>query len=78
MVLPEPLIDAYRALIGRTASTLSRFEQQTLRLFIERGFYARHLRRVGGVYRRRRNLWIDLFSPFPRVRLSGDDAGCTF
>ncbi len=78
MVLPERLLEAYHAGFGRAASTLSRFEQQTLRLFIERGLYARHLRRVGGVYRRRRNLFIELFSPYPRVRLSGDDAGLHF
>jgi GntR family transcriptional regulator/MocR family aminotransferase len=78
MVLPGPLLKAYRERLGRSACTLSRFEQQTLRLFIERGQYARHLRRVGGLYRRRRNLLIELFSPCPGVRISGDDAGLHF
>lgn len=78
MVLPGPLLTAYRERLGRSACTLSRFEQQTLRLFIERGLYARHLRRVGGLYRRRRNLLIERFSPYPAVRLSGDDAGLHF
>lgn len=78
MVLPGPLLKAYREHLGRSACTLSRFEQQTLRFFIERGLYARHLRRVGGLYRRRRNLLIELFSPYPSVRLSGDDAGLHF
>ncbi len=75
MVLPEKLMEAYRAGFGPSSSTLSRFEQQTLRLFIERGLYTRHLRRVGSLYRRRRNLLLGLFSPFPCVRFSGDDAG---
>mgnify|MGYP001019040833 CR=1 FL=1 len=78
MVLPEKLLKAYRDRLGRPACTLSRFEQQTLRLFIERGFYARHLRRVGGLYRNRRNLLIKLFSRCSEVRLSGDDAGLHF
>ena len=78
MVLPEPLLATYRARFGRSACTLSRFEQQTLRLFLQRGLYARHLRRVGGLYRKRRNLLIELFSPYPQVRLSGDDAGLHF
>jgi GntR family transcriptional regulator/MocR family aminotransferase len=75
MVLPEKLMEAYRAGFGPSSSTLSRFEQQTLRLFIERGLYTRHLRRVGGLYRRRRNLMLSLFSPYPGVHFSGDDAG---
>ena len=78
MVLPGSLMKAYRERLGRPNCTLSRFEQQTLRLFIERGLYARHLRRVGSLYRRRRNLLIELFSPCPGVRLSGDDAGLHF
>ena len=75
MVLPEALMASYLEKCGRSPSTLSRFEQQTLRLFIQRGLYARHLRRVGGVYRRRRNCLIECFAQCPGVRLSGDDAG---
>lgn len=75
MVLPEVLMARYREQCGRSPSTLSRFEQQTLRLFIQRGLYARHLRRVGGVYRRRRNCLIECFARCLGVRLSGDDAG---
>jgi GntR family transcriptional regulator / MocR family aminotransferase len=78
MVLPGPLLHVYRERYGRSACTLSRFEQQTLRLFLQRGLYARHLRRVGSLYRRRRNLLIDLFSPYPNVHLLGDDAGLHF
>jgi GntR family transcriptional regulator/MocR family aminotransferase len=65
---------SYTLLCARSPSTLSRFEQQTLRLFIQRGLYARHLRRVGSVYRKRRNLLIECFAHCPGVRLSGDDA----
>ena len=78
MVLPEALLRAHQEKYARSASTLSRFEQQTLRLFLERGLYARHLRRVGALYRRRRNLLIDLFSRCRGVRLAGDDAGLHF
>ena len=78
MVLPGALLRAYREKYARSASTLSRFEQQTLRLFIERGLYARHLRRVGALYRRRRNLITGLFSRCRGVRLAGDDAGLHF
>jgi GntR family transcriptional regulator/MocR family aminotransferase len=78
MVLPEPLVRVYHERLGRSACTLSRFEQQTLRLFIERGLYARHLRRVGGLYRKRRNLLMELISPYPAVRITGDDAGLHF
>jgi GntR family transcriptional regulator/MocR family aminotransferase len=78
MVLPEPLLARYARQFEHSACTLSRFEQQTIRLFIERGLYARHLRRVGGLYRKRRNLLCDLFLRFPQIRFSGDDAGLHF
>ncbi len=78
MVLPGPLLRRFGDRFGRSACTVSRFEQQTIRLFLERGLYARHLRRVGGVYRRRRDLLCELFSDLPGVRYSGDDAGLHF
>ena len=42
MVLPWPLLERYRRAFGSYASTVSRFEQQTLRLFLEEGYFPRH------------------------------------
>ncbi len=54
MVLPEPLLDAWQARYGRYASTVSRFEQQTLCRFLEGGYFTRHLARTRGIYKARR------------------------
>ncbi len=53
MVLPRPLLGRYREAYGEYANTVSRFEQQTLRGFLEGGYFTRHLNRLRGIYKRR-------------------------
>lgn len=53
MVLPWPLLERYRATFGTYASTVSRFEQQTLRRFLDEGYFTRHLARLRSAYKAR-------------------------
>lgn len=53
MVLPTRLLEPFRQAFGSYSSTVSRFEQQTLRLFLQRGHYVRHLARARGQYKAR-------------------------
>lgn len=53
MVLPTGLLEPFRRAFGSYSSTVSRFEQQTLRLFLQRGHYVRHLARARGQYKAR-------------------------
>lgn len=53
MVLPRELLDRYRAAFGTYANTVSRFEQQTLRRFLEGGYFTRHLARMRAAYKKR-------------------------
>ena len=53
MVLPLGLLERYRAAFGSYANTVSRFEQQTLRRFLEEGYFTRHLARLRGAYKAR-------------------------
>ena len=53
MVLPEQLMEPYRAAFGSYSNTVSRFEQQTLRRFLEEGYFTRHLARMRGAYKAR-------------------------
>ena len=53
MVLPRDLLERYRATFGAYANTVSRFEQQTLRRFLEEGYFARHLSRMRSAYKSR-------------------------
>ncbi len=56
MVLPWGLLPACRRAFGSYSNTVSRFEQQTLRLFLEGGYFTRHLARMRGTYKNRMEL----------------------
>ena len=53
LILPETLLEVYRARFAHGASTVSRFEQRVLCRFLSSGQYGRHLRRAGSLYRAR-------------------------
>ena len=78
MVLPESLLPAYRTQYAHAASPVSRFEQQTLAQFIQGGFYARHLRRVGNLYRARCAALSRALEDIGNVRVHANDAGLHF
>lgn len=78
MVLPWPLLERYRRAFGSYASTVSRFEQQTLRLFLEEGYFPRHLARMRSAYKARmERLMAALEERFGRenIRLTGRHTG---
>lgn len=76
LILPEGLLPAYREKFAHGASTVSRFEQWVLASFLSTGQYARHLRRVAGLYRARcAALTGALEQAFPTGTVSGNDAG---
>ena len=53
MVLPLPLLTRFEAAYGGYSSTVSRFEQQTLAIYMDEGHFARQLARARGRYRAR-------------------------
>lgn len=70
MVLPPELLEAYRATFGSYASTVSRFEQQTLCRFLTEGYFARHLARLRLAYKKRMEALVQaLEGSFGRTRL---------
>ena len=76
LILPETLLETYQERFAPGASTVSRFEQWALAQFLSSGQYARHLRRMGGLYRARcAALTAALREAFPAGRVSGNDAG---
>lgn len=58
MVLPEHLLPAWRETYRLYASTVGRFEQQTLARFITEGYFTRHLARERMAYKARRDALI--------------------
>lgn len=78
LVLPERLLPVYRDRFGWAASTVSRFEQQTLRRFLDEGLMDRHLRRTVNLYRRKQSALLAGLSGIPGVQFSGSEAGLHF
>ena len=78
LVLPEALLPCWENQFGRTASTVSRFEQQTLCYFLERGLYIRHLRRMTNHYRKKQQLLLQALREMPSLTVSGAEAGLHF
>ena len=78
MVLPPELLEKYRAAFGTYSNTVSRFEQQTLRHFLEGCYFTRHLARMRSTYKKRmEHLAAALESGFgkERIRLTGRHTG---
>lgn len=78
LVLPVELCEIFRRRFSGVSVTVSRFEQQALSRFISEGHYARHLRRMSGLYKRRRDLLVEQLCAIEGVSLSGDEAGLHF
>ncbi len=78
MILPPALLERYRQTFPHAACTVSRFEQESLRRFLVRGLYGRHLRRTGNLYRRKNALFTEKLGAIPGAALSGQDAGLHF
>ena len=78
LVLPPPLLERYRGLSGYASSTVSRYEQAVMARFLDEGFYARYLHRVGMRYRKRRERLLSGLSAIPGTRISGDGGGLHF
>jgi GntR family transcriptional regulator/MocR family aminotransferase len=78
LILPPALLDRYRQMFGQGACTVSRFEQESLRRFLVRGLYGRHLRRTGNLYRKKCILFTQALSAIPGAVITGQDAGLHF
>lgn len=76
MVLPMPLVSVYHRKCGFYASTVSRMQQMAVCRFMEDGFFERHLNKMRGVYKGKRDLLLHLLKGRKWVyRIYGDHAG---
>lgn len=73
LILPPELLELYHARFGHASATVSRFEQEALCRFLTSGAYGRHLRRVGNLYRKRRDALCSALESWGKIR--GADAG---
>lgn len=76
MVLPRPLLEAYRERAGFYASTVSRIDQTILYEFLTGGHFERHLNRMRAVYRGKHDSLLAALKPLDReTEISGENAG---
>ncbi len=76
MVLPDPLLAAYRENLHFYASTVSRIDQEVLLRFLGQGSYERHLNRMRAIYKSKHDTLLgELRKLGPRFRISGEYAG---
>lgn len=78
LVLPPALLAQYRQRFWYSSSTVSRFEQQVLRRFIDQGLYSRHLRRVGNLYRHKVSAILQILGGMKNASIQGLEAGLHF
>jgi GntR family transcriptional regulator/MocR family aminotransferase len=82
MVLPEALLRRYEETVSFYTCTVSSFEQYALALFIERGYYERHLFRLLHHYRKLRAAILDEIQHNPILsriaEVADTDAGTHF
>ena len=78
MVLPRPLLDAYRERLGFYSCTVPAMEQYTLARFLEEGYFESHVNRMRVFYRGRRDAVLEAIRTSPladRCRIRGEAAG---
>lgn len=76
LVLPAELLDAYER-VGRCfSSTVSRIDQKMLKLFMERGYYERHLNKMRALYKNKHDVLLNELKTLNCVkRILGDRSG---
>ena len=78
-VLPSALAALYKKRFDYYSCPVPRIEQQVLSLFINGGYFERHINRSKKIYKARRDLMIEqLTKKLPEAYLSGTNAGLHF
>lgn len=79
MILPRSLVEIYRKRFSKYPCPVSRIDQKVVSLFMDNGYYERHISRMRRVYRSRRNAIIQTIeSIWPEAQIKGDEAGLHF
>lgn len=79
MVLPVGLAEKYRQLFSYWTCSVSRIEQQVLSIFLNEGYFERHVSRAKKICRVRRDKLLSLLKKaFPSIEVQGEEAGLHF
>jgi len=81
MILPERLMERFRAELSFYSCTVSSFEQYTLARFLTEGHFEKHINRMRKFYRQRRNRVVAALTGCPladKLTIHEEDAGLHF
>ena len=75
-MLPESLLETYRRIDNVFSSTVSRLDQRVLQLFMEKGYYERHLNKMRALYKSKHDVLMSEIRKMRGVRqVLGDHSG---
>ncbi len=77
MVLPKQLIKAFQKDYFFYTQSVSRFDQDIVRKFIQEGYWEKHINKMRVVYKKKRDVLVSaMTSHFPKsVEIIGQDSG---
>jgi len=76
MVLPVELMDSYQKNGGMVSATVSKIQQETIRLFIKDGYFERHLNKMRNRYKEKRDCLLECIGDLRADwNIRGEDAG---
>lgn len=76
LVLPWKLYKRYKERVGFLACTVSRTDQKILELFITEGYFERHLNKMRGVYKNKRDMLVKLCRQLePHIQVKNTSTG---
>ena len=81
LVLPMPLMEAFRSRLGFYSCTVPSFEQYTLARFLSRGYFEKHINRMKKYYRDQRDQILAALNASgfgSRIQVLGQDSGLHF
>lgn len=81
MVLPEKLVEPFYKKLGFYSNTVSNFEQRTLALFMDKGYFEKHINRMRNYYKKIRNTLLDEIKNSPlsdKLSVLEEEAGLHF
>lgn len=81
MVLPAPLMGAFREKLGFYTGTVSGFEQHTMARFLSEGHFEQHINRMRKFYKLQRNRLLQIIASCPqqdKLTIEEADAGLHF
>ncbi len=78
MILPPELLKQYEIICGHYSCTVSRIDQAILTLFLQEGYFEKHVNRMRKIYRSKHDLVLECLHPLIQkhhLKLQGEHAG---